>query len=510
MVDQITVPTYDQIETILTKLATNYSNLAILFYDIFYNTEPKEVTFQMYNEEGVLETYTIPNRAKDMRNILSGNGSPQGSIIASKGVLYQDLTNGDLYIKETPYGDTGWARLITKEELDSIFLNGIGIPEGVVIADKGTLYVDKTNAALYIKTTLTGSMGWNLISADTENLANRDLSNLTSTGENFFTKKDLSNITSAGQAKFDAKEDTSNKVTSLSASSTDTQFPSAKAVYDFIGVSVAGFADKDFSNITNTAKSKFLGNDVLHGCVISANELLQKDGIQVTLSSGTTILTTSGLNATNKPNNTLVTINDNIKTILINGPGRENLNGKIFYDSTYSILRCPLGDSYIVAEEAPELPDNSVIHLVWYKPSELTYHCAREVEDNVQWVVASMAEIGEYSTDSNGDIPDANFHPYHPVILVLKTDLDNAVAHTVVETGGTEDNWYRLYRDGWIEAGGYIVGSGTINFNKEFKTTNYTFVPSNNATFTKSVDSVTISVSDSSTEVNWLASGWGA
>ena len=30
------------------------------------------------------------------------------------------------------------------------------------------------------------------------------------------------------------KEDTSNKVTSISSSSTDTQYPSAKCVYDYI------------------------------------------------------------------------------------------------------------------------------------------------------------------------------------------------------------------------------------------------------------------------------------
>lgn len=31
------------------------------------------------------------------------------------------------------------------------------------------------------------------------------------------------------------KEDTTNKVTSISSSSTDTQYPSAKCVYDLIG-----------------------------------------------------------------------------------------------------------------------------------------------------------------------------------------------------------------------------------------------------------------------------------
>ena len=61
MADQITVPSFEQIETVLTKLATNYSNMAILFYDIFYNTTPMDVTFQMYDEAGELQTYTIPN-----------------------------------------------------------------------------------------------------------------------------------------------------------------------------------------------------------------------------------------------------------------------------------------------------------------------------------------------------------------------------------------------------------------------------------------------------------------
>ena len=44
------------------------------------------------------------------------------------------------------------------------------------------------------------------------------------------------NITiSGGSGDVSGKEDKSNKVTSLSASSTDTQYPSAKCVYDLIG-----------------------------------------------------------------------------------------------------------------------------------------------------------------------------------------------------------------------------------------------------------------------------------
>lgn len=46
-----------------------------------------------------------------------------------------------------------------------------------------------------------------------------------------------SNLVTSGGVKtaVDAKEDTANKVTSLSSSSTDTQYPSAKCVYDIVG-----------------------------------------------------------------------------------------------------------------------------------------------------------------------------------------------------------------------------------------------------------------------------------
>ena len=41
--------------------------------------------------------------------------------------------------------------------------------------------------------------------------------------------------TSISAAEWDAKQDKSNLVTSISASSTDTQYPSAKCVYDIVG-----------------------------------------------------------------------------------------------------------------------------------------------------------------------------------------------------------------------------------------------------------------------------------
>lgn len=259
MADKITVPTYEQIEVILSKLATNYANLASVFYDVFYNEEPQDVTFQMFNESGELETYTIPNRAKDMQNLMNGEGSPEGNISASMGILYQDLANAKLFIKETPTGNEGWSQIATQEYLNSILLRGLGSPEGAVVAPKGVLYIDVNDASLYIKSTITGNTGWILLAIDVDvsNLANTSLSNLSLEGQEVLNQRanvalsnlspagqavlnqraniNLSNLSSTGQAVLNAKENISNKVESLSSASTHTQYPSAKCVYDLLG-----------------------------------------------------------------------------------------------------------------------------------------------------------------------------------------------------------------------------------------------------------------------------------
>ena len=58
-------------------------------------------------------------------------------------------------------------------------------------------------------------------------------------GLGFYTKPSTgipaSDIASGVIPDINGKENTSNKVTSLSSSSTDTQYPSAKCVYDLVG-----------------------------------------------------------------------------------------------------------------------------------------------------------------------------------------------------------------------------------------------------------------------------------
>lgn len=153
--------TYEQIATLLSQLMTNYNAIIENFYDIFYNPIPNDVTIRLYTADGTIQTYTIPNRAKDFTYVRNGSGSPEGNITAPVGTIYQDTTNGILYIKETGDGKTGWNKVGGDVYIES----GTSNPEGIYSRAKGSLFLDVSGADLYIKTTNYGKTGWVLISA---------------------------------------------------------------------------------------------------------------------------------------------------------------------------------------------------------------------------------------------------------------------------------------------------------------------------------------------------------
>ena len=263
--------TYEQIVTLLSRLATNYSNLIGTFYDVFYNENPENVTFKMFDESGTLKDFTVKNLALSNDYRKTGEGIPHDS--SPKGTLYQDLSNGDLYIKRTEAEDDNqyWAKIINKALLDGYILHGTGDPNGQDLdkAEVGTLYVDTALANLYICTD-TDSKTWAPFSVSPVlEFAKRDLSNISDAGKGIIQElvveevgtkatvidsstSDNGHYTTAlavqqaieeATGGFDesisqldtGKQDKSNLVTSISASSTDMQYPSAKCIYDLIG-----------------------------------------------------------------------------------------------------------------------------------------------------------------------------------------------------------------------------------------------------------------------------------
>lgn len=258
--------TYEQIVTLLSQLATNYSNLAGTFYDVFYNKDPENVTFQMYGEDGVLRDFTVKNLALSNKYRKVGADVPNENL--DKGTIYQDLEAGDLYIKRTDKTTReGWSKLVNSAILDTFILHGVDDPNiSKPSADLGTLYVDTNLANLYI---CVGKDTWAPVSTSYLEYANRNLNNLTSAGENVIKniiteqvgEKVSDTIDVSGTKTYNnfqyptalavynslvdlnnslvdlnsKKQDKSNLVQTLTSASTESTYPSAKCVYDLLG-----------------------------------------------------------------------------------------------------------------------------------------------------------------------------------------------------------------------------------------------------------------------------------
>lgn len=168
------IPDLNQIAVVMSRLQHNYSQLAKNWFDIFYNPTPMDVTVTFFDELGQLDTFKLKNRAKDFQNVLSGEGEPEGSVPANVGVVYQDLLNGDVYVKKSGNGNTGWLMLMPSSELANFLKRGSYNPEGNETGPVGMLFIDTTvnpstgtGGLIYIKTTPTGNTGWvQAISAD--------------------------------------------------------------------------------------------------------------------------------------------------------------------------------------------------------------------------------------------------------------------------------------------------------------------------------------------------------
>lgn len=105
--------TDDQIINLLQMLFTNMNNLDRIYYDLFINPVPMDVTLERYDENGTLHTFILPNRAKDKTSIYMGQGNPEGILSAKVGAFYFDTTNRDMYYKGNQTERFGWTLIRT-------------------------------------------------------------------------------------------------------------------------------------------------------------------------------------------------------------------------------------------------------------------------------------------------------------------------------------------------------------------------------------------------------------
>lgn len=479
---QIDVISFEQIATMLSQLATNYSNLFVDYYNLFYNPTPMDVTIELYDKDGNLETITIPNRAKDRTYILNGEGEPEGVVEAEKGSVYQDLSNGIVYVKQFATSDsTGWSELMTIGSLSEYLLQDVGSPEGVVTATKGVLYVDRGSAALYIKGTDIGNTGWILISANTTNLANTDLSNLSDVGKNAFLDRSLGNLDTIGRSIIDGKENVNNKKSEWTNNINNTYYPTTKLVYDTINNLTSVTADKNLSNLNQEGEDHFVRTlNQVRDCIFKApNGLPSVSGNIINVPTGTILLCANGRDSNKASTNIKVTLSS-AKSVSVSWTNADE--GVVFYNnSTGNLIYYPVR-AYLRSTYQP----SGYTDMIWYNPDTNKYSVTSN--SGSTWTDSVIVEVGRFKTDSSGNITELN--SYHPLTAAMEDDIrvlreekvnkrDLHEVFVVVETYENGNSWYRVWSDGLCEQGSLITppvndSATQVSLLKNFILNNYT------------------------------------
>lgn len=129
-------------------------------------------------------------------------------------------------------------------------------------------------------------------------------------------------------------------------------------------------------------------------------------------------------------------------------------------------------------------------------------------------VVSTEGQTSKVEIDINKVYEDLN--------IKANTSLSNVDSNIdyVVESYKNGENWYRIYKSGWIEQGGMRTENGNFNLLKPYADVNFTVVaqsnsPTENYNYDCSVDIVSSSVvklSDSGAKYKkrWIACGQGA
>lgn len=111
--DISSIRTMQDVINVLSVVYFNMNEVERVYYDIFINPIPMDVELQRYDDEGVLETILVPNRAKSSFNVLTGSGNPNGVTLGNIGALYIDTAfTNDLYYKSTGSDAYGWLKVL--------------------------------------------------------------------------------------------------------------------------------------------------------------------------------------------------------------------------------------------------------------------------------------------------------------------------------------------------------------------------------------------------------------
>lgn len=200
-------------------------------------------------------------------------------------------------------------------------------------------------------------------------------------------------------AAITGKEDTTNKTTTITSSSTDTQYPSAKATYTELNKKVDKVSGKGLStnDFTNDDKSKL--DNIDSRAQVNTIEKIKVNGTELAITGKAVDITVP---------------TDNNQ--LANGKGYQNATEvQALIDSAIEGIT---GIDFKIVESLPEEGEKGVIYLMAHS------HTTSDIYDEYIWLSASRT----YEKIGSTDIDLSGYWSKTELTSIQNTDIDTIVS----------------------------------------------------------------------------------
>ena len=130
-----------------------YTVVAASMHDGLVVIEVAESTLKEFNNVNKIGAVIIPNRAKDRRVALVGEGNPEGEVSANVGTLYVDISDMSaktVYVKVTGTEATGWEPVLTQNTVESSLRQFMVTGKFINDSDVGNPYSIRTYLEPYV------------------------------------------------------------------------------------------------------------------------------------------------------------------------------------------------------------------------------------------------------------------------------------------------------------------------------------------------------------------------
>lgn len=229
------------------------------------------------------------------------------------------------------------------------------------------------------------------------------------------------------------------------------------------------------SIVENAAKNDLSNTDSITNSILEApNGVAVYDNCTVTVKSGVRVLIPNGRTDNNKLKNIDYTTEADISKTATN-----------FNNATTAVFLFDNGTLELVDQKfvfyKNATPTTLTQDVYWYKIDENIWY--KYVFTQSAWVVISAIPVAKVTWNANNTI--ASIIPIRPVNLLKESDLNDAYTlkgilpvemDYVVETWNSGNNFYRVYKSGWVKQGGYVNGKGDtyVSYFKQMAGLTYT------------------------------------